>query len=271
MSNPCLIALPPSRDNVRYQVKPKIRLEDLSSLLSHSLLERRVNCPKTVVFVRQYSDCSNLYLMIRNKMGSNFTEPPGYPDHAKFRLAEMYSRVATNEKKEKILSTFLCSNSLLRLVITTTSFSMGVDCPDITTIMHWGAPSTLEEYVQETRRAGCDGSQSEAIFFHGKGGKYASIEVLNYRDNEKTCRRRLLYKGFLKYYEKDIKISGCKCCDVCANDCKCGECSIPTCDIPDKVEREDGEEFRRKLQRYLSKLRVIPVKMATNYGSKLKY
>ena len=64
------------------------------------------------------------------------------------------------------------------------------------------------------------------------------IEVNNYRDNEKTCRCRLLFEGFLK-----IKISACKCCDVCANDCKCGECSIPTCDIPDKFEREDGEEF----------------------------
>ena len=80
-------------------MKPKIRLENLASLLSHSLLERRVNCPKTVVFVRQYSDSSNLYLMIRSKMGSNFTEPPSYPDYAKFRLAEMYSYVATNEKK----------------------------------------------------------------------------------------------------------------------------------------------------------------------------
>ena len=86
MSDPCLIAPPPSRDNTRYQVKPKIRLEVLASLLSNSLLERRVNCPKTVVFVRQYSDCSNLYLMIRSKMGSNFSEPPGYPDYAKYTV-----------------------------------------------------------------------------------------------------------------------------------------------------------------------------------------
>ena len=65
------------------------------------LLERRVNCPKTIVFVRQYSDCSNFYLMIQSKMGSNFTETPGYPDHVMFRLAEMYSRVAMIEKKEQ--------------------------------------------------------------------------------------------------------------------------------------------------------------------------
>lgn len=108
MHDPCLIALPPYRENIRYHVKPKIRLEDLASLLSSSLIEGRANSPKTVVFVRQYTDCSNLYLMIRAKMGVTFTEPPGYPDHAKFRLAEMYSRVARNEKKEQILPTFLC-------------------------------------------------------------------------------------------------------------------------------------------------------------------
>ena len=62
---------------------------------------RGVNCPKTIVFVRQYSYCSNFYLMIQSKMGSNFTETPGYPDHAMIRLAEMYSRVAMIEKKEQ--------------------------------------------------------------------------------------------------------------------------------------------------------------------------
>ena len=27
---------------------------------------------------------------------------------------------------------------------------MGIDCPDIRRIIHWGMPSTVEEYVQET-------------------------------------------------------------------------------------------------------------------------
>ena len=38
-----------------------------------------------------------------------------------------------------------------------------------------------------------------------------------------------------------------------------------------KLREKMVKNFRRKLQRYLSKLRVIPVKMATNYGRKLKY
>ena len=38
-----------------------------------------------------------------------------------------------------------------------------------------------------------------------------------------------------------------------------------------KLRGKTVKNFGRKLQRYLSKLRVVPVKMATNYGRKLKY
>ena len=90
-----------------------------------------------------------------------------YPDHYKFRQIEMFSSISTNPKKEQILSTFLSENSVIRLIITTTSFGLGIDCADIAMVIHWGVSSTLEEYVQETGRGGRNGSQS---VFRGKTG-----------------------------------------------------------------------------------------------------
>ena len=49
-------------------LKELVVTTSLSKLFEHKnvdkicLLKRRVNCPKTVVFVRQYSDYSNLYV-----------------------------------------------------------------------------------------------------------------------------------------------------------------------------------------------------------------
>ncbi len=37
--------------------------------------------------------------------------------------------------------------------------------------MHWGVPSTIEEYIQETGRAGRDGEYAEAILYEGKVSK----------------------------------------------------------------------------------------------------
>ena len=68
--------------------------------------EKRIGFPETVVFVRQYSDCSNMCLSIQSKMGADFTEPQGYPDHSFFRMVEMFTRISTPEKKDQILSSF---------------------------------------------------------------------------------------------------------------------------------------------------------------------
>ena len=103
-----------------------------------TLFQSRTEFPKAVIFVRQYRDCSDLYLMIRHKLGSVFTEPPGYPDVSQFRMVEMYSRILTSEKREHVLSSFTKPDSKLRLVIATTVFGLGIDCPDIRRIMHWG-------------------------------------------------------------------------------------------------------------------------------------
>ena len=43
---------------------------------------------------------------------------------------------------------------LVRIVVATVAFSMGLDSPNVRRILHWGPPEDLEQYVQET---GCGG------------------------------------------------------------------------------------------------------------------
>ena len=121
---------------------------------------------------------------------------------------------------------FKRTDSKLCFVIATTAFGMGVDCPNIRRIIHWGLPTTLEEYVQETGRCGRDGENAVAILCRGVGGRKATAKVKAYVENEVTCRRCLLFQEFLLYSESSIKVSGCNCCDVCLLICTCTQCSF---------------------------------------------
>ena len=98
---------------------------------------------------------------------------------------------------------------------------MGIDVPDIMQIIHWGMPASLEEYVQESGRSGRDGSQSVALVYKGNRAKNASALVKQYEANCTVCRRKLLFHGFLMFSERDIRIVGCLCCDICAQSCHC--------------------------------------------------
>ena len=81
----------------------------------------------------------------------------------------MFSRVLPTAKKDQVLSHFSQRNGKVRVVIATTAFGMGIDCPDIRRVVHWGMPAPLEEYIQETGRAGRDSEPSLAILYRGKG------------------------------------------------------------------------------------------------------
>ena len=56
--------------------------------------------------------------------------------------------------KKKILESFMTEGGKLRLLITISAFSMGVNGPDIQNVVHIGPPSSLVLYVQESGRVG---------------------------------------------------------------------------------------------------------------------
>ena len=101
----------------------------------------------------------------------------------------------------------------------------GVDCRDITRIINWGAPNSLEELVQETGRAGRNSNEAEAILYYGKGAvTHISKSVKNYGENRSHCRRTLLFKDFLFSDVEKSDIIACRCCDLCAALCVCVNC-----------------------------------------------
>lgn len=161
MVNPIVVALPPYRDNITYQVCPKIDLDTFTTLLCSELNTKRLVFPKTIVYIRTYTKCIEMYTAIKSKLGIGFTEPPGYPNISGYRIVDMYTRVLTADKKEEVMPSFSKIGGSLRLVLATTAFGMGVD------IIHWGCQV-------------CTGRHSVAIAYEGNQTKNASFLVKEY-------------------------------------------------------------------------------------------
>jgi ATP-dependent DNA helicase RecQ len=102
---------------------------------------------------------------------------------------------------------------------------MGIDCPNVRHIIHWGVSDDIEMYVQESGRAGRDGCLFSCLMLYGARDldkTKVSESMINYYENKsaKCCRESLFaeFDGYSKTF------CGCECCDVCRLLCECGKC-----------------------------------------------
>ena len=91
MSKPVVIASTPDRHNIFYSVVNKTNIQGLTDDLAEKLKAKRCAFLKTVLFVRTYLHCANIYMLLKKKMKDDFTEPPGYPNMPGYRLVDMYT------------------------------------------------------------------------------------------------------------------------------------------------------------------------------------
>lgn len=90
---------------------------------------------------------------------------------------------------------------------------MGVNCKGVQRIIHLGPSKSVEAYIQESGRAGRDGSPSKALLL------YQPLMLLHVK-GKYTCRRAFLMSHFDQKGGKpqsDTQ-SDFVCCDLCSKD-----------------------------------------------------
>ncbi|XP_061177774.1 putative ATP-dependent DNA helicase Q1 [Saccostrea echinata] len=137
------------------------------------------------------------------------------------------------------MDTFCNTDSKLRVVIATTAFGMGVNVPDVRVIVHWGAPHSIQGYMQQSGRAGRDGNRSVSVIYYHPAD--ISTVATDSHTREfcllKSCRRQFLLEHFTPEDTTITNVSSlCLCCDNCKHNCEFGNCPSDTAAVLDLDE-----------------------------------
>ena len=117
------------------------------------------------MYCQSLDTCANLYAHFHYELGEASYHPPGSPHLSDHRLFGMFHSNTPEHNKEVILKSLLIPNGVVRVVFATVALGMGIDLRDVNTIIHYGAPRSLEDYFQESGRGGRSGEDAVSTIF----------------------------------------------------------------------------------------------------------
>jgi len=131
-------ALLPDRPNIFINVvrqRSYNEEEDLAWVVD-GLRAQGSDFPKTVIFAQSIRQVGSIYMSVMSRLG-----PKAYVDGQKgprTRLVSMFHGEVGDSLHQYTMDEFSKHQSVIRLLISTVAFGLGVEVPDIRHVVHWG-------------------------------------------------------------------------------------------------------------------------------------
>ena len=142
------------RKNITYLVR---KVEDKGSYLVSTLQKVRGS---GIVYVRSRKRCKEVAEMLVAKGVS----------------ADFYHAGLTDELRDKKQNSWTCDET--RVIVSTNAFGMGIDKAAVRFVVHWDIPDSIENYFQESGRAGRDNKPSFAVLLYTSADKSRLIDTV---------------------------------------------------------------------------------------------
>ncbi len=145
MRNPEVVAASPHRANLAFEVMEISGNERLRGLSRFASRLRRPG----IIYCTTTKDVDNLYMALK------LLRMPVHRYHGRMSGSER------NHEQEMYMRP-----GRRTIMVATSAFGLGIDKPNIRYIVHYTAPASLEQYVQEAGRAGRDGRKANCVLMY---------------------------------------------------------------------------------------------------------
>lgn len=117
--------------------------------------------------------------------------------------SDYYHAGLTQEERNRKQEEWI--NNKTRVIVCTNAFGMGIDKPDVRTVVHADIPDCLENYYQEAGRAGRDGKRAYAVLLYDNQELDELVKLADIRFPS-LGNIREVYQGIVNYLQLPVGV-----------------------------------------------------------------